>query len=52
VGLLTACIVTIVGVYNGIGPEEILMRALWAGVIVGIVCATAAVILKKLRQEV
>ncbi|HUS39665.1 MAG TPA: hypothetical protein VMX74_09455 [Pirellulales bacterium] len=46
VGLLTACLVTLIGVLSGLAPDLILQRALISSVIAGFGAAFVALLLE------
>jgi len=50
-GFLSACVVTLIGVVRDIDPDVILVRALAAGVIVGIMSAMAGKIVNRFLRS-
>jgi len=50
-GFLSACVVTLIGVVRDMDPDVILVRALGAGLIVGVMAAVAGRIVNRLLHS-
>lgn len=51
IGLLAACIITLVGAMNWLDPDVILKRALFAGALIGITVRGFLVVCESVRAQ-